>query len=84
MIYNNRAGDGVTITPPAFNVSRETMTMKENTINGVKTWTPTDPSDKALLVVAEGATFSNTTFPSGWTSPAGKQVCQGGILVDVT
>jgi hypothetical protein len=27
MIYNNRAGDGVTITPPAFNVSRETMTM---------------------------------------------------------
>jgi hypothetical protein len=23
MIYNNRAGDGVTITPPAFNVSRE-------------------------------------------------------------
>jgi hypothetical protein len=24
MIYNNRAGDGVTITPPAFNVSRET------------------------------------------------------------
>jgi hypothetical protein len=28
MIYNNRAGDGVTITSPAFNVSRETMTMK--------------------------------------------------------
>jgi hypothetical protein len=28
MIYNNRAGDGGTITPPAFNVSRETMTMK--------------------------------------------------------
>jgi hypothetical protein len=27
MIYNNRAGDGVTITSPAFNVSRETMTM---------------------------------------------------------
>jgi hypothetical protein len=23
MIYNNRAGDGVTITSPAFNVSRE-------------------------------------------------------------
>jgi hypothetical protein len=23
MIYNNRAGEGVTITPPAFNVSRE-------------------------------------------------------------
>jgi hypothetical protein len=29
MIYNNRAGDGVTITSPAFNVSRETMTMKD-------------------------------------------------------
>jgi hypothetical protein len=23
MIYNNRAGDGVTITPPAFNVSKD-------------------------------------------------------------
>jgi hypothetical protein len=29
MIYNNRAGDGVTITPPAFNVLRETMTMHD-------------------------------------------------------
>jgi hypothetical protein len=29
MIYNNRAGDGVTITPPAFNVSRETMAMPD-------------------------------------------------------
>jgi hypothetical protein len=29
MIYNNRAGDGVTITPPVFNVSKEkTMTQK--------------------------------------------------------
>jgi hypothetical protein len=27
MIYNNRAGDGVTITSSAFNVSRETMAM---------------------------------------------------------
>jgi hypothetical protein len=32
MIYNNRAGDGVTITPPAFNVLRETMIM-ETTFN---------------------------------------------------
>jgi hypothetical protein len=29
MIYNNRAGDGVTITPPAFNVSKEAMTMQK-------------------------------------------------------
>jgi hypothetical protein len=28
MIYNNRAGDGVIITSPAFNVSKETMTME--------------------------------------------------------
>jgi hypothetical protein len=34
MIYNNRAGDGVTITPPAFNVSRETMTMRKFLIAG--------------------------------------------------
>jgi hypothetical protein len=32
MIYNNRAGDGVTITPPAFNVLRETMTMTDKNI----------------------------------------------------
>ena len=58
--------------------------MREEITNGVKTWKPEDENDKALLKMAEGATFSKTTFPSGWTSPAGKQVCQGGILVDAT
>lgn len=57
--------------------------MDEKVINGVKTWTPNDERDKALLSVAEGAMFGQTTFPSGWKSPPGKQICKNGILVDV-
>jgi hypothetical protein len=58
--------------------------MREEMKKGVKTWIPEDPNDKAFLAMAEGATFGETTFPSGWTSPPGKQICRNGILVDVT
>ena len=37
-------------------------------------WEPEDENDAAFLAMAEGAIFGNTTFPSGWTSPAGKVV----------
>lgn len=57
--------------------------MREEIRNGVRTWIPEDPNDKALLAAAEGATFGSTTFPSGWRSPEGQQVCRNGVLVDV-
>jgi hypothetical protein len=36
MIYNNRAGDGVTITPPAFNVSKDKAMTQKLTPNQTK------------------------------------------------
>jgi hypothetical protein len=36
MIYNNRAGDGVTITSPAFNASKETMTMDKEMMRALQ------------------------------------------------
>ena len=59
--------------------------MKElKTPQGQRYWEPVDANDRALLAMAEGATFGKTTFPSGWTSPAGKQTARGGDLYEVT
>ena len=58
--------------------------MREEMKEGVRVWIPVDDNDKAFLRIAEGATFNETTFPSGWKSPPRDVVCQGGILVDAT
>ena len=51
---------------------------------GRRYWEPIDPMDAALLNAAERATFGGTTFPSGWTSPAGKQIALSGVLYEQT
>ena len=51
--------------------------------DGVRCWTPQDARDLDLLRATEGATFSATTFPSGWKSPKDWHVSQGGVLVEV-
>lgn len=57
--------------------------IEKRTEQGVRYWAPSNPQDAALLKMAEGATFGQTTFPSGWTSPDGKQVAKGGLLYEV-
>lgn len=57
--------------------------LEQKTPQGIRYWTPQSPNDAALLKVAEGATFVDTTFPSGWISPAGQYVAKGGLLYEV-
>lgn len=56
--------------------------IEKQTPQGQRFWEPQDPNDEALLKMAEGATFGETTFPSGWKSPVGKQVAKGGLLYE--
>lgn len=59
--------------------------MQEHTDSkGRRYWEPENPHDKSLLMMAERATFGETTFPSGWKSPPGKQVALSGVLYEVT
>ena len=55
---------------------------EEKLSNGLRVWTPTDPQDTAFLKMAAGATFGETTFPSGWRSPPGRQVARKGKLYE--
>lgn len=41
---------------------------------------PQDENDANLLAAAIGATFSETTFPSGWMSPKEDFICLYGVL----
>jgi len=56
--------------------------MIEKLKDGVRVWEPTHPQDIALLQRAEGSLFGETTFPSGWKSPAGTQTARNGVLVE--
>ncbi|AUQ49967.1 hypothetical protein PhaeoP83_01693 [Phaeobacter inhibens] len=56
--------------------------IEKHTPQGQRYWEPEDRNDVALLKMAEGATFGETTFPSGWTSPAGTQVAKDGLLYE--
>lgn len=47
---------------------------------GGECWEPTDQNDIGFLLCAEGATFRNTVFPSGWKSPDKDLVCRNGKL----
>lgn len=58
--------------------------MKEELLaTGMRRWIPTDQRDASFLKMASGATFGNTTFPSGWVSPPGTQVARKGMLYEV-
>lgn len=56
--------------------------IKKQTPDGKTYWEPQDPNDKGLLAMAEGATFGETIFPSGWKSPKGTQTARGGLLYE--
>lgn len=43
-------------------------------------YVPKDPNDKALLSLAPGSTFKDTTLPSGYTTPDEDLICLAGIL----
>ncbi|MBY0559850.1 hypothetical protein [Hyphomicrobium sp.] len=53
------------------------------TRKGLRFWTPVDTNDAGLLQIAEGATFGETIFPSGWKSPPGTQIARRGKLYEV-
>lgn len=54
--------------------------IEKKTESGETYWEPQDPNDAGLLRMAEGSTFGETIFPSGWRSPKGVQVARGGKL----
>lgn len=56
--------------------------IEEKTKDGLRVWTPVDKQDEALLRMAEGGKFGETTFPSGWKSPPGLQIASRGKLYE--